>query len=134
MVRAPCSSHNQFLIPTISSLKQVTGREQRDIQRYIIVVIADAVPPQFLVAIRALLDFRYFAQSPIIDEELCQNVGDALSLFHEHKEAILDAGACYGKKGKIDDWHIPKLELLQSVVPNIHLNGVACQWLLNMLI
>ena len=112
----------------ISSLKQVTGREQRDIQRYIIVVIADAVPPRFLVAIRALLDFRYFAQSPLIDEELCQRIDDTLSLFHEHKDAILDAGARRGKKGNIDDWRIPKLELLQSVVANIRLNGVACQW------
>ena len=74
-------------------MKQVTGREQRDIQRYIIVVIADAVPPRFLVAIWALLDFHYFAQSPRINEEVCQNIGDALSLFHQHKEAILDAGA-----------------------------------------
>ena len=112
----------------ISGLKQVTGREQRDIQRYIIVVIADAVPPRFLVAIRALLDFRYFAQSPVITEEVCQNISDALSLFHQHKEAIVDAGARRGKKGKILDWHIPKLELFQSVVSNIRLNGVACQW------
>lgn len=112
----------------ISGLKQVTGREQRDIQRYIIVVIADAVPPQFLVAIRALLDFRYFAQSPVINEEVCQNIGDALSLFHQHKKAILDAGARRGKRGGIDNWHIPKLELFQSVVSNIRLNGVACQW------
>ena len=87
----------------ISGLKQVTGREQRDIQRYIIVVIADAVPPQFLVAIRALLDFRYFAQSSVINERVCQNITDALSLFHQHKGAILDAGARRGKKGKIDN-------------------------------
>ena len=48
--------------------------------------------------------------------------------FHQHKEAILDASARRGKKGKIDNWHIPKLELFQSVVSNIQLNGVACQW------
>ena len=91
-------------------------------------MIADAVPPQFLVAIRALLDFCYFAQLPLINKEVCQNIGNALSLFHQHKEAILDAGACQGKKGKINNWHIPKLELFQSVVSNIRLNGVACQW------
>jgi hypothetical protein len=112
----------------ISSLKQVTGREQRDIQRYIIVAIADAVPPRFLVAIRSLLDFRYFAQSPVIDENVCERISDALSQFHRHKEAILEAGARRGKKNRIDNWHIPKLELLQSVVSNIRLSGVACQW------
>jgi Plavaka transposase len=121
------SGHRHFK-EGISSLKQVTGREQRDIQRYLIVVIADAVPPQFLVAIWALLDFRYFAQSPVISDEVCQSIRDALSLFHQHKEAILDASARRGKKGKIDNWHIPKLELFQSVVSNIQLNGVACQW------
>ena len=41
----------------ISKLKQVTGREHCDIQRYIVVVIADAVPKDFLIAIRALTDF-----------------------------------------------------------------------------
>ena len=112
----------------ISGLKQVTGHEQWDIQQYIIVVIADAVPPQFLVAIQALLNFHYFAQSPQINEEVCQNIGNVLSLFHQHKEAILDAGAHWGKKGKINNWHIPKLELFQSIMSNIQLNGVACQW------
>jgi hypothetical protein len=112
----------------ISRLKQVTGREQRDIQRYIIVVIADAVPPRFLIAIRALLDFRYLAQSPMINEEICIRISSALLLFHRHKQAILDAGARRGKKNEIHNWHIPKLELLQSVVPTVCLNGVPCQW------
>jgi hypothetical protein len=112
----------------ISQLKQVTGREQRDIQRYIIVVIADAVPPRFLVAIRALLDFRYIAQSPAVDENTCGQISSALALFHQHKDAILNAGARRGKKAPIDNWQIPKLELLQSVASNTRLNGAACQW------
>ena len=35
----------------ISSLKQVTGREHQEVQCYIVSVIADAVPPDFLIAI-----------------------------------------------------------------------------------
>jgi hypothetical protein len=66
-------------------------------------VIADAVPDQFVVAIRALLDFRYYAQSPRIDEKLCQVIGDALSLFHQHKQAILDASAYRGKKDALNN-------------------------------
>jgi len=112
----------------ISKLKQVTGREQRDIQRYIATVIADAVPPQFLLAICALLDFRYFAQSPIIDEEVCDRINNALSRFHRNKMAITDTGARRGKKGPILHWEIPKLELLQSVVPDIKSNGAPSQW------
>ena len=112
----------------ISKLKQVTGREQRDIQRYIIVVVADAAPPSFLIAIRALLDFRYLAQSPRIDDKVCKRITDTLGLFHQHKQAILDAGARRGKKQNLDHFEIPKLELLQSVVPTIQLNGPPCQW------
>ena len=112
----------------ISGLKQVTGREQRDLQRYILVVIADAVPPQFLIAIRALLDFRYLAQSPMITEEVCNYISSALSLFHRHKQAILDAGAHRGEKKEIQHWQIPKLELLQSVVPTVCHNRAPCQW------
>ena len=112
----------------ISKLKQVTGREQRDIQRYIVIVIADAVSPEFLLAIRALMDFRYLAQSPVITEDVCTRISESLSLFHKHKQAITAAGARRGKKGPINHWQIPKLELLQSVVSSIQLNGVACQW------
>ena len=112
----------------ISSLKQVTGREHRDVQRYIVSVIADAVPPKFLVAIHALLDFRYLAQSRVISEETCFNINYSLREFHAHKQAILDAGARRGQKTTIDNWYIPKLEFFQSVVPNIRENGVAIQW------
>ena len=112
----------------ISSLKQVTGREHRDVQRYIVSVIADAVPSKFLVAIRALLDFRYLAQSRAISEETCSSIDYSLKEFHSHKQAILDAGARCGQKSPIDNWYIPKLEFFQSVVTNIRENGVAIQW------
>ena len=113
----------------ISALKQVTGREHRDIERYILAVIAGAVPSRFLIAIRALLDFRYLAQAPVIDEEMCAQIEQALRDFHINKQAIIDAKARRGKgKSLITNWFIPKLELLQSVVSNIRLNGVAIQW------
>ena len=41
----------------------------------------------------------------------------------------MEAGARVGKKNKpINNWHIPKLEFLQSVVPNIWANGAPIQW------
>lgn len=113
----------------ISKLKQVTGREHRDVQRYIIGAIAGAAPKEFIVAIRALLDFRYLAQSPVIDEDSCGKMEAALALFHAHKDSIIDANARVGKGNHvIENWHIPKLELMQSVVPNIRQNGAAIQW------
>lgn len=112
----------------ISKLKQVTGREHRDVQRYIVSILSQGVPSMFIGAIRALLDFRYLAQAKVINEATCDQIQKALHDFHLYKQAILDAGARRGKKKEILNWYIPKLEFLQSVVPNIQLNGVAIQW------
>jgi hypothetical protein len=113
----------------ISKLKQVTGRVHRDVQRYIVAAIAGAAPKEFIVAIRALLDFRYLAQSPVIDEDTCDKIEASLALFHAHKQSVIDADARVGKGNRvIENWHIPKLELMHSVVPNIRQNGVAMQW------
>ncbi|KAF9455600.1 hypothetical protein BDZ94DRAFT_1362207, partial [Collybia nuda] len=100
----------------VSALKQVTGREHRDLQRYIVGVTAGAVSKQFLVAIRALVDFRYLAQAPEISDKGLLKIDKALKEFHKHKDAI------------VTNWYIPKLEFLQSVTPNIRHNGVAMQW------
>ena len=112
----------------ISKLKQVTGKEHRDIQRYLIPVVAGAVPKNFLRAIRALADFRYYGQACRINKDICRRIEESKNEFHQYKQAILDAGGRQGKNGPINNWHIPKLEFMQSVVPNIHLNGVTMQW------
>ena len=113
----------------ISKLKQVTGREHREIERYLVPTVADAVPKDFLIAIRSLMDFRYLAQAPEISDQICNEIDTALEEFHKHKQAIVLAGGRTGKRNKvIDNWYIPKLELLQSVTSSIRENGVAIQW------
>ncbi|KAF8235463.1 hypothetical protein L208DRAFT_1256993, partial [Tricholoma matsutake] len=112
----------------ISKLTQVTGQEHRDIQGYIVPVIAGAVLKHFLIAIWALMDFRYLAQAPEIDDDICRHITEALKEFHSHKSAIIEAHAHCGKGRKvIDNWYIPKLEFLQSIVPSIQENGMATQ-------
>ena len=93
-----------------------------------LIVIADTVSPNFLIAIHTLLDFRYLAQSCIVSEETCSSIEYALQEFHSHKQAILYAEARRGQKSTINNWYIPKLEFFQSVVTNIRENGVAIQW------
>ena len=96
---------------------------------YSLGVIAGAVPRPFLLTIRALMDFCYLAQAPQISEAGCGKIDASLALFHENKQAILNAGARCGKKNKpINNWLIPKLELFQSVVPSIRNCGVPIQW------
>jgi len=113
----------------ISKLKQVTGREQRDVERYMVGVIAGAAPKDFVIAIRALMDFRYLSQAQVLDSTVCRMIRSSLDEFHLHKAAVLSAGARVGKKNtQIQNWHIPKLELLQSVEPSVRRMGVPIQW------
>jgi hypothetical protein len=112
----------------ISKLKQVTGREHRNVERFLICVIAGAVPKDFLIALRALMDYRYLCQAPEVSEDICTQATAALTQFHDKKVAVTNAGGRVGKKGIINHWYIPKLELMQSVVPNIRANGAAIQF------
>jgi hypothetical protein len=114
----------------ISTLKQVTGRAQRDIQRYLVAVIAGAAPPGVVIAVRALMDFRYLSQAVTIDGTQCQKILDALKTFHNHKHEVIAHGGRRGVKSKniLDNWYIPKLEMMQSVVPSIYQVGSLIQW------
>ena len=112
----------------ISKLKQVTGRDHRNIQRYLIGAIAGGVCREFIIAIRAQMDFRYLGQAPELDDRSVVKMDGSLKLFHKYKDVIVDLGARRGKGGAIENWYIPKLELMQSVVPNIRANGVPMQW------
>jgi len=49
-------------------------------------------------------------------------------VFHDNKASIITASGRKGKKNAIDNWYIPKLELLQSVVPSIQTSGAPAQW------
>src|SRR6267154_362851 len=113
----------------ILKLKQVTGCAQRDIQRSIIAVGADAAPSAVITAIQALMDFRYLVQSPQIDDSDLECISAVLDEFHANKDAII-AGRfhCGQGGGVINNWYIPKIELMQSIVPSIRNNGVIMQW------
>jgi len=124
----PCVGFRHFKAG-ISSLKQVTGRDHRNVQRYIVPIIADAISKEFLLCIRALSDFRYLAQSRSIDTQTLTEISSALTLFHQNKQAILDANARVGKGNKpLKHFFIPKLELLHSVVMSIRWSGPPIQW------
>jgi hypothetical protein len=112
----------------ISKLKQVTGRGHRDIQRYIVGLISGAAPRRFVIAIRALMDVRYLAQSPAPDDDLLESIDQALLTFHQNKDIIMTLGARMGAKKPIENWHIPKLEFLQSITSGTRNVGALIQW------
>ncbi|KAG1857798.1 hypothetical protein F4604DRAFT_1536272, partial [Suillus subluteus] len=98
-----------------------------NIQCYIVGIIAGA-PTQFIMAIQTLLEFRYLAQAPQFSDEMLTELDNCLRLFHEHKQRVINAGAWRGKDGGFESWVIPKLELLQGVVPSIQSLGILTQW------
>ncbi|KIN99143.1 hypothetical protein M404DRAFT_30606 [Pisolithus tinctorius Marx 270] len=97
----------------VAKLKQVTGRVHRDVQCYIISVIAGAAPPKIITAIRVLMDFQYRVQAYCIDDDDLCIISSALDKFHTHKQSILDH------------------ELMQSIVPSVKHVGVTIQWTAN---
>ena len=52
------------------------------------------------MAVHALMDFRYLAQAPEIDDDVCDHINQALLEFHEHKSAIIEAGCVLWEQGK----------------------------------
>ena len=113
----------------ISSLRQVTGRTHRDIQHLIIRIITGSASCEVVIAIHALMDFHYRAQAHRITEPDVELIKSALQEFHSHKHSIIDSGLRRGSANKpIDNWYIPKLELMQNIAPSVSRVGATIQW------
>ncbi|KAF9781493.1 hypothetical protein BJ322DRAFT_1010696, partial [Thelephora terrestris] len=103
----------------ISSLKQVTGHEHRDIQQYVLGLIADCAHSKFVICVHALLDLRYLSQLHNHNLDTLKDIVRALEILHQFKQVILDLKLCLGKKANaMTHFEIPRLELLQSIVPS----------------
>ena len=82
-----------------------------------------------MIALHALMDFCYRVQACQIMETDIGLINSALQEFHVHKDSIITSGLCRGKGNKpIENWYIPKIELMQSMAPSISRVGVAIQW------
>ncbi|KAN0078267.1 hypothetical protein V8E55_010324 [Tylopilus felleus] len=122
------TSHHHFSAG-ITTLKQVTGKIQRDLQWYMIAIIAGAVPVDTIRAVHTLLEFRYLTQAPVINDNGCRDIAAALAEFHSHKQSIIDASARRGDKGNVlEHWQIPKLKMMQNVAFSIPLIGPLIHW------
>ncbi|KAH9920739.1 uncharacterized protein B0H18DRAFT_880772, partial [Fomitopsis serialis] len=108
----------------VSEVKQMTGRMYREVMRSTVVAIEGAVTPAFMRAMRAIIEFLLAAQSPRHTPSSLARMETNLRVFHENKQAIMDAGG----RGSLDHWHIPKLELLSNFVPAILSHGALPQW------
>ncbi|KAI5981097.1 hypothetical protein EDD15DRAFT_2156567 [Pisolithus albus] len=112
----------------VSHVKQMTGREHRDIQRTIVAAIAGGADATFVAAVRAIVDFIYRAQAPTFTTSSLEAMEACLAEFHQKKHAIQEAGARRGRTGDIPHFHIPKLELFQSFGRSVHNTGSLIQY------
>ncbi|KAI5988015.1 hypothetical protein EDD15DRAFT_2199192 [Pisolithus albus] len=72
--------------------------------------------------LQTLVGYRTFEDAPMFTDNSLTEVASALQDFYDNKDAIMAAGA------RKDSWEIPKLELLQSIIPSICLSGAVMQW------
>jgi hypothetical protein len=112
----------------ISKLKQVTGREHRELEKVFIAIIAGGVSEDTLRAMRALLEFIFHAQDLFLYDETLHALRESLREFHHYKSAIIHDGGRKGKRGIIDHFEIPKLEMLQIISRSTKLMGAPYQW------
>ncbi|KAF8422163.1 hypothetical protein L210DRAFT_3654221 [Boletus edulis BED1] len=117
----------------VTKLKQVTERTQRDAQQYIVVVLSSFPDTNVIAAIRALMDFHYLVQAPVISSVTHDRIAVVLAEFHQHKQAILDHGLRCGLQtnAPLEHFNIPKLEMMHNVVLSVSNVGSILQWTAN---
>lgn len=114
----------------LSKLKQWTGRDAREVQRYILGLIQGApkIKPKVTKAIRALLDFIYIAQYQSHSNDTLEYLKTALQDFHKNKHIFWDLGARTGKRDGLADFNIPKLCGFHDYEPSIRQFGTIMQF------
>ena len=112
----------------VSTLKQTSGREHRDLEKLLPAVAAGTVPNVVLCALRAITEFIFLTQSVFLYDETLHSLGEALQEFHHYKSAIIAAGGRQGKNGPLNHFHIPKLELTLYVEQSVCAMGAPYQW------
>lgn len=111
-------------------IRQITGKEKREIASHILASIngAEGLTRDIIRSIRFILDFIYLAQYESHDDVTLGYLASALHGFHEVKGSIIEASLRGSGKEPIENFNIPKLEMLQHVVHSITNMGTAPQY------
>ncbi|KAG1770175.1 hypothetical protein EDD22DRAFT_977202 [Suillus occidentalis] len=107
----------------ISWCTEIIGKDALDahfkameLQRVFLGVIAGAVENRVIAAVRAVLDFVYYAQYQSHTEHTLSRMEAALTLFHTNKEVFVELGVC-------DHFNIPKVHSMVHYTDSIRLFG-----------
>ncbi|KAG2357407.1 hypothetical protein BDR07DRAFT_1297819 [Suillus spraguei] len=102
----------------ISTVKQWTRSEHKEMQRVFIGLLTGAVPSQVLVVARSILNFSYYVQLQIHMVDSLEGLQTALSVFHTNKDVLKELSIH-------EHFNIPKLHQLTHDVQSITLFGAA---------
>ncbi|KAH8977887.1 hypothetical protein EDB86DRAFT_2816589, partial [Lactarius hatsudake] len=116
-------NHHITLFPKgITTLSRISGKEHKNICRFLLGLIIDLaipggqLPARVIRAVRALLDFVYLAQYPSHTSQTLQRLEECLTRFHENKDVFIDLGVRRHMR-------IPKLHSLLHYRSSITLFG-----------
>jgi Plavaka transposase len=115
----------------IDHLAQMTGREDRELQRVTVALIAGApkVSPKAMRCIRAFHDFLYLTQYRSHDQETIGYLSDALEIFHRTKNVFIETGVRKGKgRVVLNHFEIPKIAAFHSYAWHIPQLGSSTQF------
>ncbi|KAJ6478333.1 hypothetical protein C8R45DRAFT_934095 [Mycena sanguinolenta] len=102
----------------ISSISQWTGAEHKEMARVFVGVLAGAVSARVLTAVKALIDFIYFAQLQSHTSRTLDALQASLDTFHACKDVFAECGIR-------EHFNIPKFHALQHYVDAIRRLGSA---------
>ena len=114
----------------IKHLSQWTGREDRELQRVLVAVVANVpkINKEVMRCLRAFHDFLYLAQYRSHSDTTLTYLHDALHAFHSTKRVFIQTKARRGKKGVIPHFCIPKLAAMHSYIRHIPEMGSSPQF------
>jgi hypothetical protein len=114
----------------VANMAQWTGREDRELQRILIAVVAGApnIDAKVMRSLRAFHDFIYLVQYRSHSDVTLGYLSDALKTFHRTKDVFIEKGVRRGKSGIIDHFCIPKLAALHTYITHIPEMGTSPQY------
>jgi hypothetical protein len=114
----------------IQGVTQWTGREDRELQRIILPVIAHAsnMTTGVMTCLRAFHDFLFLAQYRLHTPSTIRYLSNALADFHKTKQSFIDSGARRGSKGVINHFRIPKIAAFHFYQKHITMMGTSPQF------
>jgi hypothetical protein len=109
----------------ISHISQWSGKEDRDVQRLILGVIAGAenATPAVVNAVRSRLDFMYLAQLPQHTDHTLRLMSERLADYNSARLVYIRNGARRGKNGVINHMKYPKGHANHHYAQGIKYNG-----------